>query len=51
MDKLDITLKLYGGLEGYINNHNHEKGLSLKLNYNQTITDVLKKTGIPKKNG
>lgn len=48
MDKLDITLKLYGGLERYINNYNHEKGTSLKLDYTQTVTDVLEKTGIPK---
>ena len=48
MDKLDITLKLYGGLERYINNYNHERGVSLKLDYGQTAADLLKKTGIPK---
>jgi len=48
MDKLDITLKLYGGLQRYINNYNHKKEISLKFDYSQSITDLLKEIEIPK---
>jgi len=48
MDKLNITLKLYGGLDKYINNYVNKEGISLKLNSSQTIKDILKKIEIPK---
>lgn len=48
MDNLNITLKLYGGLDKYIKNYNHEKGVSLRLDFNEAIIDILKKIGIPK---
>lgn len=48
MGNLNITLKLYGGLDKYINDYNYEKGTTLRLDSNETIIDILKKLGIPK---
>jgi sulfur carrier protein ThiS len=48
MSNLNITLKLYGGLDKYIKDYNYKKGASLRLDSNQTIIDLLKKIGIPK---
>jgi len=48
MDKLNITLKLYGGLDKNIKNYDYEKGASFKLDCSQTIVDVIEKIGIPK---
>jgi len=48
MDKLNITLKLYGGLDKNIKNYDYEKGASFKLDCSQTIKDILKKIEIPK---
>lgn len=47
-DDMLVTLKLYGGLDKYIKDYDHEKGLSLKVNSNETIGGILKKLGIPK---
>ena len=48
MDKVRITLKLYGGLNNYTKEYHHEKGISLRLNSGETIDKVLEKLGIPK---
>jgi sulfur carrier protein ThiS len=48
MDNINITLKLYGGLDKHINDYNPEKGISLRFDSNETIIDILKKLGIPK---
>ncbi len=48
MDNINITLKLYGGLDKHANDYNHEKGMFLRLDSNETIIDILKKLEIPK---
>ena len=48
MNNLNITLKLYGGLDKYIKDYDYEKEVSLRLDSNVTIIDILKKLGIPK---
>jgi sulfur carrier protein ThiS len=48
MDNINITLKLYGGLDKYIKDYNYKKGASLRLDSNETIIGILKKLGIPK---
>jgi sulfur carrier protein ThiS len=48
MDNINITLKLYGGLDKYIKDYNYKKGASLRFDSNETIIDILKKLGIPK---
>ena len=47
MSNLNITLKLFGGLDKYIKDYNHKKGASLHLSSNQAVIDVAKKIGIP----
>ncbi len=48
MDNLNITLKLYGGLDKYIKNYDHEKGVTLRLDFNERIVNILEKIDIPK---
>lgn len=48
MSNLNITLKLYGGLDKYIKNYDYAKGASLRLDSNQIVIDIVKRTGMPK---
>jgi len=47
MSNLNITVELFGGLDKYIKNYNHKKGVSLHLDSNQEVIDIVKKIGIP----
>lgn len=47
MSNLNITLKLFGGLDKYVKDYNHKKGAPLRLDSNQAVSDVAKKIGIP----
>ncbi len=47
MSNLNITLKLFGGLDKYVKDYNHKKGASLRLDSNQAVSDIAKKIGIP----
>lgn len=43
MSNLNITLKLFGGLDKYIKDYNHKKVISLRLDSNQAVIDITKK--------
>jgi len=46
MDNINITIKLFGGLDKYLKDYDHDKGAFLRLDSNETIIDILKKIGI-----
>jgi len=47
MDNLNINLKLYGNLNKYIKNYDHKKGVTLRLDSNWILIDVVTRIGIP----